>query len=227
MKKIITTFLLSGLLGLSLTAQENKTIVELDNFNEIKAFDRVNVTLVKSDKNSAVISGDNQDEVKLVNKDGLLKIQMEIENFLAGNETFVTIYYTNNLSLLDANEGAVIKTDGELTAPYLTLRSQEGGEVHAVVSTRNLNTKAVTGGKIKVTGSATNQEINIRSGGDFDGKKLAASQTDVTVFAGGTAIVNSDEFVDANVTAGGTIEIYGNPETVKEDKTLGGQIVVR
>lgn len=33
--------------------------------------------------------------------------------------------------------------------------------------------------------------------------------------------------VDAIVTAGGTIEIYGNPETVKENSTFGGSIVVK
>ncbi len=227
MGKRIMTFFMLVLVTTWVKAQNNSTTVELDPFTEIKAFDQLNVTLIKSDQNRAVITGDDQDKVSLTFKDGLLKMRMEIDNFLDGNETFVDLYYSDNLTLVDANEGAKLTTKDKLVAPYLTLRSQEGAEVNATVDTRNLHTKAVTGGKIRVAGTATNQEINIRSGGDFYGKELNASQTDVTVFAGGKAILNTDEFVDANVTAGGTIEIYGNPETVKEDKTLGGQIVVR
>jgi len=47
----------------------------------------------------------------------------------------------------------------------------------------------------------------------------------VSVFAGGKAFVNSKEYVEANVTAGGTIEIFGNPDKVDEDKTFGGSII--
>lgn len=226
MKKVVT-LAIALLNGAVLMAQENTITQNLDEFDEIKAYDRLNITLVKGNENKAVISGDDTDDVKIVNKEGRLKVRMELDNTLDGNETEITIYHTNVLELIDANEGAKIKTKNPLNAKYLTLRSQEGGEIHTDVDTRNLNAKSVTGGKIKVTGSADNQEIMVRTGGNFDGQYLNAKQTDVTILAGGNAIVKTDEYVDANVTAGGTIEIYGNPETVKEDKTLGGEIIVR
>ncbi|MDN6279783.1 MAG: hypothetical protein L0J45_02150 [Psychroflexus sp.] len=53
-----------------------------------------------------------------------------------------------------------------------------------------------------------------------------AEQTDISVFAGGNALVTVSDYVEANVTAGGKIEIFGHPQTVEEDKTLGGEIIV-
>ncbi|MFS4446507.1 head GIN domain-containing protein [Maribacter sp. 2307UL18-2] len=227
MKKIRMVILTAILTSMPLVAQEKDITMSLERFDELKAFDQINVKLVKSDKNWASVSGDDTDEVKIVNNDGRLKIRMEVDNFLDGNETNVTLYHTEDLQLVDANEGAKITTDNDLEAKYLTLRSQEGAEIHAKVDTRNLDTKAISGGKIMVSGNAENQDVNVRSGGEYNAKDLMSNQTDVTIFAGGNAIITTDEYVDANVTAGGTIEIYGNPETIKEDKTLGGSIIVR
>ncbi|WP_149304080.1 head GIN domain-containing protein [Pareuzebyella sediminis] len=214
-------------LFVSLGAWAQKTTIDLEPFNELKVFDRINVTLVKSSENTAIVTGDDQDGVKISNDNGLLKIRMDVTDFLDGDETFVELRYTENLELLDVNEGAKITSSETLHNNFLNLRSQEGGQLNIAVDSRNLNAKAISGGKIMVTGKAPNQEASIRSGGEYDAKNLSAKQTEVTVFAGGKAYVNSDEYVAANVTAGGRIEIFGNPEKVDEDKTLGGTIIMK
>ncbi|MDO1499569.1 DUF2807 domain-containing protein [Winogradskyella maritima] len=73
-----------------------KTTIDLDNFMELKVFDRINVTLVKSTENKAIITGDDADDVKISNDDGLLKIRMEVKDFLDGNETNVELHYKEN-----------------------------------------------------------------------------------------------------------------------------------
>jgi len=211
----------------SLGAIAQKTTIELEKFSELKVFDRVRVTLVKSSENKAIISGDGQDDVRIVNDKGLLKIRMDLDEFLDGNETNVQLYYTEELSLVDANEGAHITSEKALTNKYLKLRSQEGAQLHIAVDALNLDAKAISGGRIWVTGKAPNQEASVRSGGEYHAKDLVTKQTEVTVFAGGKAFVNSREYVEANVTAGGTIEIFGNPDKIDEDKTFGGSIVIR
>lgn len=219
--------LLAVLIMSSYGAIAQKTTIELEKFSELKVFDRVRVTLVKSSENKAIISGDDQDDVRIVNDKGLLKIRMDLDEFLDGNETSVELYYTEELSLVDANEGAHITSENVLTNKYLKLRSQEGAQLHIAVDALNLDAKAISGGRIWVTGKAPNQEASVRSGGEYHAKDLATKQTEVTVFAGGKAFVNSREYVEANVTAGGTIEIFGNPDKIDEDKTFGGSIVIR
>ncbi|MBC6998136.1 head GIN domain-containing protein [Cytophaga sp. FL35] len=223
-KNIVTAFLIIVLSGTLAFGQ--KTTIDLDKFMELKVYDRINVTLVKSTENKAIITGDDADDVKISNDDGLLKIRMEVKDFLDGNETNVELHYTEELALIDANEGAEVVSQSELANRYISIRTQEGGQVKASVNTRNLDVKAITGGKIWLSGEAPNQEASVRSGGEYHAKDLASNQTEVTVFAGGKAFVNSKEFVEANVTAGGTIEIFGNPEQIEQDKTFGGSIVV-
>lgn len=225
MKKTRTLFLLFTLYSFVVVAQ--KTTIDLEKFSELKVFDRVEVTLVKSSENKAIISGDDQGDVRIVNDNGLLKIRMDLNEFLDGNETYVELHYTEEIGLVDANEGAKITSEEALTYKYLKLRSQEGAQLHIVVDATNLDAKAITGGRIWVTGKSPNQEAAVRSGGEYHAKDLATKQTEVTVFAGGKAFVNSKEYVEANVTAGGTIEIYGNPEKIDEDKTFGGSIIIR
>ncbi len=204
-----------------------KTTVELAAFDELKVYDAINVTLIKAAENKAVITGDDVDQVAIVSKNGRVKVKMEIDNILDGKDTNVTIYHTEDLALIDANENSVITSNSTIESKYITIRAQEGAEIDLKVNAKNLDSKAVSGGKISISGDVPNQDVLVRTGGKYFAKKLSAEQTDVTVLAGGKAYINSDEYVDASVTAGGIIEIYGNPEKVKQDKTLGGSIVIR
>ncbi|WP_299604535.1 head GIN domain-containing protein [uncultured Aquimarina sp.] len=221
-KKIIYMFLLSPMMMFA-----QKTTVELAAFDELKVYDAINVTLIKAAENKAVITGDDVDQVAIVSKNGRVKVKMEIDNILDGKDTNVTIYHTEDLALIDANENSVITSNSTIESKYITIRAQEGAEIDLKVNAINLDSKAVSGGKISISGDVPNQDVLVRTGGKYFAKKLSAEQTDVTVLAGGKAYINSDEYVDASVTAGGIIEIYGNPEKVKQDKTLGGSIVIR
>lgn len=220
--KIIITLLLSVTINLS--AQETK-VIDLGSFDELKVYDRIHVILVQSTENKAVISGYKQDDVKVILENGEVKIRMEIENILDGEEITVKLHHTDELSLIDANENAKISSENEINSRYLTVRAQEGGEIDITLSTPTLRSKAVTGGVIRIAGEADNQEVIVRTGGTYNGKDLVSDQADVMVFAGGKAFVHATDFVEANVTAGGTIEIFGDPK-VRENSTLGGSIVI-
>lgn len=207
------------------TTFSQRTEVDLGAFNELKVYDQMNVTLIKSSENKAIITGDNVDDVVIDNDKGTLKIRMDVENSLDGNETLISLHYSDELKLIDVNEGAEVTSKDPLTAKNLVLRAQEGAEMNISVKSTNVDSKAVTGGKIKVTGTAENQEVLIRTGGEFYGEAFRTNRTEVKVFAGGKAIVNAKELMKAKVTAGGKIEIYGNPNKIDEDKTFGGSIV--
>lgn len=220
--KTIIILLLS--ITINLSAQETK-VIDLGSFDELKVYDRIHVVLVQSTENKAVISGYKQDDVKVILENGEVKIRMEIENILDGEEITVKLHHTDELSLIDANENAKISSENEVNSRYLTVKAQEGGEIDITTSTPTLKSKAVTGGVIRIAGEADNQEVIVRTGGTYFGKDLVSDQADVMVFAGGKAFVNAMDFVEANVTAGGTIEIFGDPK-VRKDKTLGGSIVI-
>ena len=220
MKKFI--FLLSIALSFSLSAQDTieKSVGE---FSTLKVYDLINVKMIKSDENRAVIVGDNRKEVQIINKNGKLKIRMNLEESYDGNNTVVKLYYTS-VEVIDANEGAKITVEDPIEQFEIDLKTQEGGEITAQLKTTYANMRAVTGGIINVSGSSKNQDISIYTGGVFNGEDFKTQQTEVSINAAGEAYLNASEYVDVRIKAGGDVYIYGNPKKVDESKVLGGRI---
>ena len=76
MKRIILLCVL--LISIHSIAQEavQKTVGE---FKELKVYDLINVELIKSDQNKVSITGDKAKKVVFVNKNGKLKIKMNLD----------------------------------------------------------------------------------------------------------------------------------------------------
>lgn len=223
MKNILTAVLF--LITFSVLAQEPLE-KQVGDFNEVKVFDLIEINLIKSDENKVVITGADVEDVEIINKKGKLKIRMKIDRIFDGNQTFVEVYYTN-ISVIDANEGAEIVANETMEVPFLKLKAQEGGKIDVGLDVDNLEVRAVTGGIIRTGGKAKIQEVTLNTGGIYEGEKLLTEQTAVKVSAGGEASVNASVLAEAKVRAGGYIEIYGDPKTIKKDKLFGGKIKVK
>ena len=213
MKKVI---------GFNVNAQESleKTIGE---FSTVKVYDLINLKMIKSDDNKVVITGKNRRDVEVFNKNGTLKIRMNIEESYDGNDTVVILYYTS-VDVIDANEGSQVMVTDPIEQYEIDLKTQEGAEITAVLKRTYANFRAVTGGIINVTGTSKNQDISIYTGGVFNGKKFITEQTEVSINAAGEAYVHATEYVDVRVKAGGNVFIYGKPKQVDESRVLGGKI---
>ncbi len=205
-----------------LTAQNPKSR-DLGSFTEVKVFDLIEVNLVKSESNSVEITGDDIQDVEVINKDGLLKIRMKIDKIFNGNRTFVSVYYTQ-LNIIDGNEGAFITANEMIQQESIELRAQEGARLRIGLDVDKVEIRAVTGGIIETKGKAISQDITLNTGGIYEGQSFETQNTKVNIKAAGEAEVNASKMVDAKVLAGGDVYIYGNPENVKEKTTLGGRI---
>ena len=207
-------------------AQESQENI-IGAFSEIKVYDRIEVALIKADENKVVVSGKNTKDVVIVHKGDILKIRMTLQKAFNGEDTTVQVYYTT-LDVIDANEGTFIGSNDEIEQFDLKVKAQEGGSVSLHVKALNyLDIKAVSGASIKITGTAVNQTIDINTGGSYKGKDIVAENTTVTIKAAGTAYINTTKKVEAKVRAGGSVYIYGNPETVDENTILGGKIIIK
>ena len=209
---------------ITVTASAQDTIEKsLGEFSTVKVFDLINLKMIKSDENKAVISGDNKNDVELINKNGLLKIRMNIEESYDGNDTVVILYYTS-IDIIDANEGAKVEVQDTISQYEIYLKAQEGAEIDADIKTTYANFRAVTGGIINVSGTSKNQDVSVNTGGEFDGRELVTSRAEASVKAGGEVYIHATEYVEAKIKVGGNIYIYGNPKEIDESKVLGGTI---
>ena len=204
--------------------QEEKITQELAPFKELKGFDGISIKLIKSDINRAVITGVNTKKVAIVNNDGKLKIRMEIDKIFSGFRTFIDLYYTEELSIIDVNEDALIISDDVLVQNVLELKAQEGGEINLNCQTEQLLIKSVTGGDIITTGFSDNQDVKINTGGTYSGKTFKTKFSTISVSAGGIAEIYATKYVKADVKGGGKVKVYGDPEKMDEKTVFGGTV---
>ncbi len=220
MRKIITLILV--LITAQLSAQR---IIDKDvgSFYKVKVFDLIEVNLVQSDENKILIKGRNTEDIKWVNKDGVLKLRMQLDKKFTGEDTFIEVHYTN-IDVIDANEGAEITCNELVKKNKIELRAQEGGKIIIGMDVSIAEIRAVTGGIVEASGLAENQFVVINTGGIFEGSSLRTSVSEVKISAGGEAEVFASERIDIDVKAGGDVVVYGRPKHVNKKTFVGGRI---
>lgn len=192
-------------------------------FTELKVYDLIEVELLKSNENKVIITGNNNSNVIVANKNGVLKVKMNIGEAFDGNKTKVVLYY-KSVDIIDANEGAKIHSKDVIKQHEIDLRAQEGGSIEVPINVKYTIIKAVTGGKIKAIGTCDSQKVSLLTGGIYHGEELETVKTEVSINAAGEAHVKATKLVDVKIRAGGDTYIYGDPETVNESTVLGGRI---
>lgn len=223
MKQLVLLIFL--VLGSEMIWSQNEKITHsLDIFTELKAFDGISVNLIRSTENKAVITGANTKKVAIVNNSGVLKIRMEIDKLFSGYRTFVDLYYSENLVVIDVNEDARISSEETLEQDVLEVKAQEGGEIVINAEVEQMLIKSVTGGVITATGASDNQDVAINTGGVYKGKDFRTKFTTVNVNAGSNAEIYATDYVKATVKAGGEVLVYGDPSKMDEKTVFGGKI---
>lgn len=222
MKQVLLIMFLFGCVLVK--GQDNSITQNLDSFKEIKGFDGISINLIKSTENKAVISGDNTSSVAIVNNEGILKVRMQIGKIFSGYKTFVDLYYSGVLLVIDVNEDARIITDDIIKQKILELKAQEGGELIVKAEVEQLLIKSVSGGIIKTAGMADLQDVQINTGGIYEGRNLKTNFSTINVNAGSRAEINAKDYVKATVKAGGEVLVYGNPKRLEEKTVFGGTI---
>lgn len=195
----------------------------IDEFAELKVYDLIEVELIKSHENKVIITGENTTDVIVNNRNGKLKIKMNLEESFDGNNTKVTLYYTS-VDIIDVNEGSKVHSKDTIKQFEINLKAQEGASINMPVHVTHTNAKAVTGGVIETSGKSKSQDVYILTGGVYKGSKLKTENTEISINAAGEAYINASKLVDVKIRAGGDVFIYGNPETINESRVLGGRV---
>lgn len=203
----------------------SQTTINLGDFDKIKVFDQLNVTLIPSTENKIEVTGTNQANVEIVNRNSLLKIRISLTKILEDNKNLKVNLYFKNIQSIDANEGSMVSCKTVFKQTTMELSVQEGAMIEAELDVDNATAKLNSGGIINLFGKAATQKATITSGGILNAKNLETSQTNVSITAGGSADVNAITFVEAKVNAGGTITIFGKPKQIKQQAFAGGTII--
>lgn len=228
MKKIV--FICAFIFSLSQVAQSTVT-KNLGDFTILKVYNGIELQLIKSDEQRLEITGSKSEKVKIKSVNNTLKISLPFslkpKNNSASGEVLVKLYYNKELAIIDANQGAII-TGKDITQDKIEVNAQERAFINLVVKVKNLEVRASSGGNIRLTGSAKNQNVNIDLYGVYNGFDLKTMlYTSVKAGTGAKAEIMAGETLIAKVNFGGSIFYKGNPEVVKNKKVIGGIIQKR
>tara|TARA_A100001015_G_scaffold89554_1_gene99647 strand:- start:121 stop:810 length:690 start_codon:yes stop_codon:yes gene_type:complete len=200
--------------------------IRLGQFDEIKVFDGIRVTVIPSQADSLVIEGKNKDFVSYKNKNGRLYIRMNVKKRLSGFNTTVALFSSTPLEVIDVNEGAFVSFQDVLFQQSIVFKAQEGAEIDAILDVQKVTTKTVSGGIVNLKGAAVTQEHRVSAGGVVDAATLDSQQVQVSVKAGGSAAVRATELADARVSFGGSVKVYGEPKKLIQKTAVGGNIAL-
>ena len=217
------TFLLTTLLITFFSFSQNQINRGLGDFHKLQTYDLLKVNLIKSNENKAVISGKHTGNVVIKNKNGELKVRMGIEKRLSGSETKVDLYY-KNIYRIEAKEGSFVFSKDTIIEPSLFIKSESGASVSLKVNASVLVSRALSGGKISLTGTASHNEIDAYTGGWVNAKNLTTQTTKVFIKAGGVVDVYATALLELDLKAGGEANVYHKTSKIVEKITLGGVV---
>ena len=198
--------------------------VNVSEFINLKVYSGIEVKLIPAKENKLIISGGDRMGVVAKLKGETLKIRHSLEHILNPTFTYVELYHSGELDEISLYQGADLKVDSIYRQTSISLKVQEGSSMNFKFEGQKLTSTVSTGGKLFLSGKATNHRSTVNSGGACEGETFETEQTKVGVTAGGMSYVYASKLLEAKVTAGGIIRIYGNPNKMVTKKTIGGQI---
>ena len=213
-------------------SQSQSTVSQnLGDFTTLKVFNGIEVELIKSNEQKIEIRGKKSEKVTIKNVDKTLKLTLPFslkpENNSADGEVIVKLFYSSNINVIDANEGATI-TGKDINQEKLVVNSQERALINLVVNTKYIEVKTSSGGIIKLSGTTKHQDVNLDLYGVYHGFNLKTENTStVKAGTGAKAEIFAGETLTAKVSFGGSIFYKGNPELIKDKKVIGGIIQKR
>jgi len=210
----------------TLLVAQNNAVIPLENFTELQVYDRISVTLVKGEENKIEIPLEHKKDLSITENDARLRLKMCSGESVLNSTLSLKLYYTEALSIIDANKNSRIISTGLVIGTDLAIEAQDASTITFNIAYNNVSAKSTSGSEIKLSGTSTNQEVMITTGGKLFNKGLKTKNSTVIVLSGGSAEVYASEAVIAKVKAGGSITVYGNPKSVDKDDTFGGKIAI-
>tara|TARA_B100001057_G_scaffold406984_1_gene420642 strand:- start:120 stop:791 length:672 start_codon:yes stop_codon:yes gene_type:complete len=220
MKRLILTLLIIPSL---LVSQEeiNRNIGE---FTKLSIYDGINVELIKSDQNKVEASGENTRFVVVKNKNGNLKIRLNVQKRFSGDRTMVKLYYKNLYSFI-AHEGSNLFSKDTIKQADLKIKGHTGSRIDIPVELNSISVTSTAGAKITLRGSSTYLEASSATGSEINARNMVIMDGEVSALSGSMVDVRAETSLEAIARIGGVINIHSKTDRITEKVSLGGSVI--
>ena len=219
MKHIVIIFLL----GTFTFFGQSKIDRDLGDFSKVAVYDGINLELIKSDENKVEITGKNTNYVVVKNKNGDLKIRLNLERRFSGDKTKVILYYKTLYNII-SHEGSNVFSKDIFKQADLNLKANTGSTMNFNVSLNTLNTISSTGSTVSLSGNAKYHDCSTSTGAEIKAEKLTTTETYAASTTGGLIEVSATKELEVNSKLGGVINVHKKTDKIVETISLGGVV---
>ena len=220
MKRFILTLLMIP----SLLVSQEEINRNLGEFTKLSIYDGINVELIKSDENKVEASGENTRFVVVKNKNGNLKIRLNVQKRFSGDRTMVKLYYKNIYSFI-AHEGSNIFSKDTLKQADLKIKGHTGSRIDIPVELNSISVTSTAGAKITLRGSSTYLEASSATGSEINARNMVIEDGEVSALSGSMVDVRAETSLEAIARIGGVINVHSKTERITEKVSLGGSVI--
>ena len=220
MKRFILTLLIIP----SLLVSQEEVNRNLGEFTKLSIYDGINVELIKSDKNKVEASGENTRFVVVKNKNGNLKIRLNVQKRFSGDRTMVKLYYKNLYSFI-AHEGSNIFSKDTIKQADLKIKGHTGSRIDVPVELNSISVTSTAGAKITLRGSSTYLEASSATGSEINARNMVIEDGEVSALSGSMVDVRAQISLEAIARIGGVINVHSKTERITEKVSLGGAVI--
>lgn len=196
---------------------------DLGDFSKVAVYDGINLEIVKSEQNKVEITGKNTSFVVVKNKNGDLKIRLNLERRFSGDRTKVTLYYKTLYNII-SHEGSNVFSKDTLKQADLNVKANSGSRQNFLVNLNTLNTTAATGANINVSGKVEYHDTSVSTGAEINAEKLRTTETYAASTTGGVLNISATKELEANSKLGGIINVYEKTDKITESISVGGVV---
>lgn len=220
MKRFILTLLIIP----SLLVSQEEINRNLGEFTKLSIYDGINVELIKYDENKVEASGENTRFVVVKNKNGNLKIRLNVQKRFSGDRTMVKLYYKNIYSFI-AHEGSNIFSKDTLKQADLKIKGHTGSRIDIPVQLNSISVTSTAGAKITLRGSSTYLEASSATGSEINARNMVIEDGEVSALSGSMVDVRAETSLEAIARIGGVINVHSKTERITEKVSLGGSVI--
>ena len=220
MKRLILTLLIIP----SLLVSQEEINRNLGEFTKLSIYDGINVELIKSDENKVEASGENTRFVVVKNKNGNLKIRLNVQKRFSGDRTMVKLYYKNLYSFI-AHEGSNLFSKDTIKQADLKIKGHTGSRIDIPVELNSISVTSTAGAKITLRGSSTYLEASSATGSEINARNMVIMDGEVSALSGSMVNVRAETSLEAIARIGGVINIHSKTERITEKVSLGGSVI--
>ena len=205
-------------------ADAQRTITP-EEFDGIFVTGNIEVKLQKGneDKVELYVDGMPYDKVSVKVQRGVLKLRV-LESWMYRDEIIKAYITYQNLDNIKANAGAIVESEDLLEVPTLSVKATSGARIELSVNAQSIDGGASEGGILRLEGSTEKQDIQVGTGGQYDGIYMDAKKTYVRSNTGGQAEVVALEVLEASANTGGSILYKGDPEVKNVKTVIAGEV---